>query len=774
MAIVDQASHNELPARIAFVVDKKGWAFDNIARHAQPLINRGYDVAADILYTQDFANEAELLELLIERQYNSIHFFWRMYFKAFVEYNLAVGRAQDLERALTASSISFSIPDHLFSDPSGVFDYSPYFHLADGYCTTSRRLFDLYADQILVPRPCCIIHDRTDLIVDLTCRQRQPSTDTERVHVLWTGNSEWGRWNGLRDYKGVEIIRAAISAARDAGAAIEYVEIDSSREHVSQERVAQSMLSADVYVCASENEGTPLPVVEAMAAGCGVVTTDVGIFREIAPETQHPLIVERRVGAFRDALLTLTDNRARIAEIGSLNREAIRGRCDLPIQEQWMHFLARVYSTSRTAEQIEAKKVILRHMQPSGLGVKLNTLRNLVRRSPVALAVAKKIYPMAAGALRSDDTQIKKARVLRLQRLRRVLLSRNDLSVKTLAIYNPMWRGVAASTRALIDKSLPIPLSDDQHASSVTSQEIHEYVAILRALNPKRLVISGGEQLHWKIASQFKAANPDTRVELITHSSQMHWTDDHHRNEFMMWIPSYHTGMLDKIWVLKQGLDIILRNNGIESEAIENYLPQIVSTPRTLRTTGPYNIGLWSVDNNWQKNLTSQLLAFAGDRRFLVHYTATDPALNSLVSAFAVPHVRVHEGPLPHGHLLSWMSKMDLNLYVTLSECSPMTPLESISLGVPCIVGPTTTFFNDNPLLRSSLVVPSPEDVGSIRATVDAALANYDVIAEEIIRLGYQRERYLREVKSRLNSDVNSMSGVADRAVVSLKPASAA
>ena len=111
---------------------------------------------------------------------------------------------------------------------------------------------------------------------------------------------------------------------------------------------------------------------------------------------------------------------------------------------------------------------------------------------------------------------------------------------------------------------------------------------------------------------------------------------------------------------------------------------------------------------------------------------------------------------------------MDLNLYVTLSECSPMTPLESISLGVPCIVGPTTTFFDDSPLLRSTLVVPSPEDVGSIKATVDAALRNYDAVAEEIIRLGYRRERSMIEIKKRLNAGARQGDNMADHALVSL------
>jgi len=101
--------------------------------------------------------------------------------------------------------------------------------------------------------------------------------------------------------------------------------------------------------------------------------------------------------------------------------------------------------------------------------------------------------------------------------------------------------------------------------------------------------------------------------------------------------------------------------------------------------------------------------------------------------------------------MLSWLSKMDINLYVTLSECSPMLPLESISAGVPVLVGPTTTFFDSDPFLRQRLVAASPEDMGCIRTTVEALLADYDAVAEGIIQLGLKRETLFAEMRKRLN-----------------------
>ena len=101
--------------------------------------------------------------------------------------------------------------------------------------------------------------------------------------------------------------------------------------------------------------------------------------------------------------------------------------------------------------------------------------------------------------------------------------------------------------------------------------------------------------------------------------------------------------------------------------------------------------------------------------------------------------------------MMSWLSKMDINMYFTLSECSPMLPLESISMGIPVLVGPTTTFFDSDPFLRQRLVAASPEDMGCIRTTVDALLADYDVVAEAIIQLGLTRETLFAETKRRLN-----------------------
>jgi glycosyltransferase involved in cell wall biosynthesis len=46
---------------------------------------------------------------------------------------------------------------------------------------------------------------------------------------------------------------------------------------------------------------------------------------------------------------------------------------------------------------------------------------------------------------------------------------------------------------------------------------------------------------------------------------------------------------------------------------------------------------------------------------------------------------------MTHSTFVALVARLDLNLYISLSECFPMVVLESISNGVPCLVSPTTS-----------------------------------------------------------------------------------
>jgi hypothetical protein len=104
------------------------------------------------------------------------------------------------------------------------------------------------------------------------------------------------------------------------------------------------------------------------------------------------------------------------------------------------------------------------------------------------------------------------------------------------------------------------------------------------------------------------------------------------------------------------------------------------------------------------------------------------------IDLFEIPVHRISDKPLPQDQMLQAIRDTHLTLYVTFSECSPMLPLESLSVGTPCLVGPTSHLFEDDDFLRSRLVVPAPDRADVIAEWIGGALAERDAIVRAYMR----------------------------------------
>lgn len=77
----------------------------------------------------------------------------------------------------------------------------------------------------------------------------------------------------------------------------------------------------DVFILASLHEGDPLPLLEAMAAGCFPVCTDVGIVREVITDGENGLIIDGSVTALQDALGWCETQIDRVRKAGQANAQ---------------------------------------------------------------------------------------------------------------------------------------------------------------------------------------------------------------------------------------------------------------------------------------------------------------------------------------------------------------------------------------------------------------------------------------------------------------------
>lgn len=109
-----------------------------------------------------------------------------------------------------------------------------------------------------------------------------------------------------------------------------YIESDIIEYFGEQKDIRPFMSQCTVYVLPSYHEGTPKTVLEAMAMGRPVVTTDAPGCRETVVDGENGFLVPvRNVDALEEAVLRIIDSKESVAIFGKRSREIAVGKFDV-------------------------------------------------------------------------------------------------------------------------------------------------------------------------------------------------------------------------------------------------------------------------------------------------------------------------------------------------------------------------------------------------------------------------------------------------------------
>ncbi|MFC7474687.1 glycosyltransferase [Dankookia sp. GCM10030260] len=331
---------------IALVTDTGNWAFANIARQIIHHLGDKYDFDLIPMTELGAIEEARWMErgrsgthvpgggsginqlLLVAPDYDLVHVFWREYLTligspALAEYAARLGLTDsEFERDhVRRACITTSVYDHLHSTPEAIAERRPVFNTwTAGYTVSSGRLDRLYRGFDGLRPPAAVIEDGVSPELFHPIGLGRFATVAEREIVVgWVGNSRWAA--SLGDKKGVHsILIPTIEMLRAEGLPIRLELADRQDGFIPHEQMVEYYAKIDVYVCTSEIEGTPNPVLEAMACGVPVVTTDVGVVPEVfGPGQQAFILAERSAEALAEALRRLLRQPALFARLSAEN-----------------------------------------------------------------------------------------------------------------------------------------------------------------------------------------------------------------------------------------------------------------------------------------------------------------------------------------------------------------------------------------------------------------------------------------------------------------------
>jgi hypothetical protein len=319
---------------------------------------------------------------------------------------------------------------------------------------------------------------------------------------------------------------------------------------------------------------------------------------------------------------------------------------------------------------------------------------------------------------------------------------------RAVAVHCPRWLGVTSSIRNLFSHTYPVPERIEDDPYLVDSVAIERHAEVILASGVHHIVVAGGDEVHLELVRTLRRRDPGCRCDLLWHGSHLQLEDDYTWKIFTAWTDAARIGLVHTIGTVKKGMEEVLRARGIRSSFVMNYLWSPWEPPLPIEGC-QREVGLWLSSCDWRKSPHAALSAMALLPDVRLHTAGLNRRSRELAEFLGLTLGTCEPAPLEPYRLFEEIRRTHLTLYTTLSECCPMLALESLALGVPCLIGPTSHLFEDAPELFNWLVVPFPERADVIahyaeraiaeRAEIVAAYARYVPAYNEAARRSLER-----------------------------------
>lgn len=292
-------------------------------------------------------------------------------------------------------------------------------------------------------------------------------------------------------------------------------------------------------------------------------------------------------------------------------------------------------------------------------------------------------------------------------------------SPAAIGVVEPTWRGVYSSMANLFPVCLGV-------LDGLTKRSATYIADLIAQSGVERVVFAEFPKTYIHLLDALERVGRKIDVYTIWYNAFM-MLNDRHWERLCTIRQLAEAGRIRKIGFAKSGMAEVFEHLGVPSAFV---LHAIEKTPREASEpmAGGPHLGVAAVNLAiWRKLPFAMLAATTEIPGAVVHVAGANRLVEEYSRGLRI-NAQIQREPVPQVDMPQHLSSMHLNLYVTLCECCPMLPLESLSEGAPCLLGPNSHLFEDSSYLRSRLVVEYPERNEVIADAIRQALEERDDI----------------------------------------------
>lgn len=292
-----------------------------------------------------------------------------------------------------------------------------------------------------------------------------------------------------------------------------------------------------------------------------------------------------------------------------------------------------------------------------------------------------------------------------------------------VVIYNPECIGIKNSVKELFGKENCIKLYE-----IFNEKQICNVANAIVDKNFKQVIFATMAYGYKDLAEKIYELNNKIKIKFMWHGSHSLFVNYNEQKFLEEILQLQKRNIVKSIGFFKKSMKEFYSKKGYNSYWLMNCVNLDKNKIERKEKSNDIKIGLYSSGDRWEKNTYNQLSACAMLKNAYVDVVPMTKLATSFCKLMNIKTVNDdNEFSIKRKELLKRMSKNTINLYVTFTESSPMIPLESFEVGVPCIIGNNTDYFKGNEI-ENFIVVNEEDNIDEIYDKINLCIENKEKI----------------------------------------------
>jgi len=261
---------------------------------------------------------------------------------------------------------------------------------------------------------------------------------------------------------------------------------------------------------------------------------------------------------------------------------------------------------------------------------------------------------------------------------------------RVLHIFNSDWHGVRAASAYAPGHKIAI-----SEKKGLDGEAIRHVFGIISKYKINRIVFQAYSHVASNLCESIhRHLGGAVQIFVVTHVTSTQFENIFEMEMQALLLQQHSMGIIKRLGSVKPRFNDVIP--AYWPSTILNFSPNIGDLASQMSTVE--GTAFVPIENSWRKNLYTNMLA--------VHNCEAISTVFSVNFPTGLEKIRTMDKlsltSFKHGaDLFGFMASTEVLMNVTLAECQPMTQLEALSVGTPCLTAPLRLIeFEDDPLLQ--------------------------------------------------------------------------